>query len=110
VIGASSGPPQDASVSGQARCKYSGAEGAHLLVAYGPSSTYDTFVSGFSLTPVSGVGEKAADRGSGTYILAAVQGEHFVQFTVGGPIGDSGIGDVDKTAAREAMVESLKSL
>ena len=110
VIGASSTEPRDASVGGEKRCQYQGEEGAQMLVATGPSSGYDRFVSTFEAKPVDGIGDRAAERGSELYVLIAVKGERYVSFSVGGAIGDSGIAPVDKDAARQAMTESLESL
>jgi hypothetical protein len=107
VIGGSP-KPQDASVSGEPRCQYAGADGAHLLVAYGSADGYDRWVTTFRAKPISGVGDKAAEFGD--YSIFAVKGERSLQFSVGGAVGGSGIAPVDKDAARQAMRESLESL
>jgi hypothetical protein len=112
LVGDSSGEVQELDAAGDLNCWYDGKERGTLNVVVLPADTYGSYAEATDTTPVSGIGDKAAETdGKLVYQLLAVQGEHLVQFSVGAPVSDAGkIGVIDKAAVREAMAEALKSL
>jgi hypothetical protein len=112
LVGDSSGEIEDVDLDGNKDCNYDGEAGGTLLVALLPADSYDTWATLFDPTPVDGIGDKAGEAdGKLVYQIAAVKGDHFVQFSVAPPVSDSGkIGTVDKPASREALTEALSSL
>jgi len=108
LIGELQGDPEDTSVYGESRCEFRGSGGVSLVVGYAPKRAFQNFL-GIGATPVSGIGEQAAEHtvlGS-IYSLAAVNGENYLQLTLD---GETPVTDADKAAVRSVLVEGLKSV
>jgi hypothetical protein len=106
LIGASSEPPKPL-MSGR-ECRYRAGKYAQLDLTYDTApGRFDEVVRSAKPTPVTGVGEKAAEHVAlGNYVLSATNGKYFVELSV--YVGTNR--SVDRAAAKSVMNRALGAL